>query len=118
MLLIMFIVLLIIFYAVYEYMDKDIFAPSSALISGYILTTIFAIYNVERWRSDISILAILIIMLGIISFIIHCLISKKVVYSKEKYKERYNMNVVLDSISANGGKTKLIIAILICILYY
>jgi oligosaccharide repeat unit polymerase len=67
-LLIFLILLLALFYLVYETRGKDLFAPSVLLMSGYILTTVFAIYNVERWKTDVSIYMLFIVASGIITF--------------------------------------------------
>ena len=68
MLVVMLIFLLILLFAVWE-SKKDLMSPSFLLLVGYIITTICSIYNAERWKSDISGYMLVIVSLGIISFI-------------------------------------------------
>ncbi len=69
MLIIMLIFLLILLFTVWE-SKKDLLSPSFLLIAGYIITTICSLYNVERWKSDISGYMLFIVSLGIISFVV------------------------------------------------
>lgn len=81
-LLIALIIMLIISYIVFE---KDLLAPPVVLNAVYILSTIFAIYNIDTWAIQLHSNTFWVIVLGNLTFLITAIVIH--IYSKNNNKK-------------------------------
>ena len=113
-LLLQLIVLILIFYVAYNKLGKDVFSPTVLLSIGYIITTTFAIYNLQRWKSDISLVAVLIVLMGVLFFFLTEIFWKRV-RIKGKSDSAYVVPEQLKQINESKYNIKLIIAVVIAV---
>ena len=83
-LLIVLILMLIISYFVFE---RDLLAPAVVLSIVYILSTIFAIYNIEEWAIELHSKTFWVIVLGNLTFLITAIIIHMIYGKKKKSRD-------------------------------
>lgn len=117
MILVLFLIILLeILYLTFQFQKKDVFSPSVLMILGYMVTTTFAICNLSKWKTDVSIIALCLIIVGIISFIIG---EKFAGYIGNRQFVRCNENKIgkqLNILAQYSKKGIIFIAIIICLL--
>ncbi len=120
MLIVFFIILLVILYFSYEFTGRNIYSPSFMLSAGYSVTTIFAIYNEERWGTEVSFWMLLILLIGIFSFTITQLFLSRI-FPKPSAKKNslicYQMEY-LQKATSSISKVLLVTAVSLIMSYF
>lgn len=76
-LLVFFVLTIVLLYITFEVSNKDILSPGVLLLLGYLVATIFGIYNIERWKTNISDFMLIVVSLGIVFFVIGDALGRK-----------------------------------------
>lgn len=76
-LLVFFVLTIVLLYITFEVSNKDILSPGVLLLLGYLVATVFGIYNVERWKTNISDFMLIVVSLGIMFFVIGDVLGRK-----------------------------------------
>lgn len=74
--LIFFIVIVFLLYITFGTSNKDILSPGVLLLLGYLVATRFGIYNIERWKINISDLMLVVVFLGIVFLLLEITLVK------------------------------------------
>ena len=93
LLLIALIIMLIISYIVFE---RDLLAPPVVLNAVYVLSTLFAIYNIDTWAIQLHSNTFWVIVLGNLSFLITCIIIHSF-FQKKKKRKTVDKNIINES---------------------
>ncbi len=108
-------IVLILIFIIFLYLDKDFFSPTAIICESYLLTTVCAIYNIESWKIDLSMKTVSIVILGILAFAITSLFVLRVCIKKRQKAEANN----LSKVEVNTTKYKFLVLLqLICVLLY
>lgn len=84
MIYLLFIVFLIMLYLTFIKFDKDIIAPPVVLVSGYTLSIICAIANVEKWGIVLHSNTFCVLIYGTLLFVLTAYFIKKYTFNKNK----------------------------------
>ena len=115
-LLIFFIVIILLLYITFEISGKDILSPAVLLLLGYLVATIFGIYNIERWKTNISDYMMLIVFLGIVFFIIGDYVGRKIRIGTRK-SNCNSSSAQLKNLENKQGIFKLMLISAFCLLF-
>ena len=90
MIYLLFISLLIMFYVSFIYNKKDVIAPAVVFCFGFLFQSIWAVAYAKKWDLGLHINTFLTIFLGVLEFIVTCIIIKKLYYKYKKNERRYS----------------------------
>lgn len=113
MLVLFFILLIGMMYFFYELNRRDVISPTFLLVLGYVITAVGAIYNQERWRSEIELIVLLVVFIGIVSFALSELFVSKIKKKKNLFKGN-TLAYQLSSINTMDSKFKCVVLSIIC----
>ena len=108
--------LLTILYFTYQIQKNDFINPATLMIFGYIITAICSLYTAPKWKSDISIFVVSLILMGLFFFISAGILVNQIKPIKFK-NARFDTIIVeqLDNL-AKTAVIKTIIVIAVCLL--
>lgn len=92
--------ILIVFFLIVLYFDKDFFSPSAIICESYILAVLCAIYNVDYWKINLSYKTMNIILIGVLSFILTSFFTLHTKI-KRKYNDTKKSNETNDEFKIN-----------------
>lgn len=104
-------IMLIITYIIFD----DIFSPSFLMVGGYIIATFCALFNVKRWNTKVSGFALVLIIIGILSFIWVEFIVSRSFKTKENDRGK-KLAEQLTSYCICLKWWKIVVAVIICLL--
>ena len=105
-LLVFFVLTIILLYITFEVSNKDILSPGVLLLLGYLIATIFGIYNIERWKTNISDFMLIVVSLGIVFFVIGDALGRKIRIRPSKTKNNIS-SMQLKNLEGKQGLIKL-----------
>lgn len=112
-----FLLIILIFLLMFSYVlcDRDMMAPDVLYIAGFVLAVIAASMNVSAWGIDLSAKTIMIILIGVLSFV-----SVGMLYRFSHKKYAFQGDTEIEHIQVARWKNVLVIAfgILTMVLYY
>lgn len=115
-LLIFFIAILLLLYIAFEISGKDILSPAVLLLLGYLVATIFGIYNIERWKTNISDYMMLIVFLGVVFFVVGDYFGRKIRIGTRKTSCNVS-STQLKNLENKQGIFKLLLISILCLLF-
>lgn len=115
-LLVFFVLTIILLYITFEVSNKDILSPGVLLLLGYLIATIFGIYNIERWKTNISDFMLIVVSLGIVFFVIGDALGRKIRIRPSKTKNNIS-SMQLKNLEGKQGLIKLAFVSLFCLLF-
>ncbi len=81
----------------YNLSNGDIFKPSTLYISGFVLATIAAVMNINYWGVDLGIKTLVVIMLGVFSFLVGNLVANYTPINYKIVKSRRYYSIEIDT---------------------
>lgn len=115
-LLVFFVLTIVLLYITFEVSNKDILSPGVLLLLGYLAATVFGIYNVERWKTNISDFMLIVVSLGIMFFVIGDVLGRKIRIHPSKTKNNIS-SMQLKNLEGKQGLIKLAFVSLLCLLF-
>ena len=115
-LLVFFVLTIVLLYITFEVSNKDILSPGVLLLLGYLVATIFGIYNIERLETNISDFMLIVVSLGIVFFVIGDALGRKIRIRPSKTKNNIS-SMQLKNLEGKQGLIKLAFVSLLCLLF-
>lgn len=95
---------------------KDVFCPGVLIVSGYVMTSVFSIYNYDRWKTKISPYMLFLVFVGMMAFLIMDRFQKKMSFKKKFNTEEDVVGDQLHQLANSSFKVVVIISIIICVI--
>lgn len=97
MIYLLLVILLIIFIICYYVFDRDILQPSIIFVAFFVMSTLCTIYNVKQWGVNLHSNTLMVLLLGIISFVlfsffIHIIYKKKRIDDYKNFYKEIDIN--------------------------
>lgn len=112
--------LLVMLYLTYKTQKNDFLNPATLMIFGYIITTICSLYTAQKWKSDISLFVVFLILMGLFFFIISGILVNQMKPIRLKNAQSNAMIVEqLDNLTKTSVmKTIVVIAVCFVMTYF